>query len=533
MDYRFLQILFLFFCLLGKAQIKHFILIDNHTGQKFLRKDSLSAVAFLDSLATNNFYFTKIKDIKKESSQIKIIFDKGKNFNQTVVHFSEEITNDFNINNTLKINNLDSLKQKINQFYAERGFSFNRVKTKYLGTKNNIPEVEISILKGAPRTINGFVLKNQMKIPKQFIKNLEKKYIGKIYNDKIINKIYQYLKNNHFIQLEKPPQTLFTKDSTQIFLFLQKKKSHIFDGIIGFGNDKSDKINFNGTLNIAFQNILNSFESIDVYWQRTPDKFQTFELKTQIPYIAKDLGVDFQLNIYRQDSTFANVKALPGIFYGISDKHKVGIRGNFEISSVLDVSYTSAKDFSRSGVGFWYDWRDASDIDLFVDDTKLRVELDLLKTNYINDKIDNSKKIFLLSEKNFNIIKNHFLNLKIETVILDTKTELSTNELFRIGGWNSLRGFNERSILASSYAYGGIEYRYLANEQSFFDGFVQYGFIHNKRFPTNTRLYSFGLGFNMLLPIGLMSFQISNGSQIGEAFQFKETKIHWGIVAKF
>ena len=94
MDYRFLQILFLFFCLLGKAQIKHFILIDSHTGQKFLRKDSLSAVAFLDSLATNNFYFTKIIDIKKESSQIKIIFDKGKNFNQAVVHFSEEITND-------------------------------------------------------------------------------------------------------------------------------------------------------------------------------------------------------------------------------------------------------------------------------------------------------------------------------------------------------------------------------------------------------------------------------------------------------
>ena len=90
-----------------------------------------------------------------------------------------------------------------------------------------------------------------------------------------------------------------------------------------------------------------------------------------------------------------------------------------------------------------------------------------------------------------------------------------------------------RVFLHLHMPYGGIEYRYLANEQSFFDGFIQYGFIHNKRFPTNTRLYSFGLGFNMLLPIGLMSFQISNGSQIGETFQFKETKIHWGIVAKF
>jgi hypothetical protein len=41
--------------------------------------------------------------------------------------------------------------------------------------------------------------------------------------------------------LERTPQTLFTKDSTEIYLTLQKKKSN-FDGILGFGNNDKKKL---------------------------------------------------------------------------------------------------------------------------------------------------------------------------------------------------------------------------------------------------------------------------------------------------
>jgi hypothetical protein len=42
--------------------------------------------------------------------------------------------------------------------------------------------------------------------------------------------------------LERTPQTLFTKDSTEIYLTLQKKKSNNFDGILGFGNNDKKKL---------------------------------------------------------------------------------------------------------------------------------------------------------------------------------------------------------------------------------------------------------------------------------------------------
>jgi hemolysin activation/secretion protein len=105
--------------------------------------------------------------------------------------------------------------------------------------------------------------------------------------------------------------------------------------------------------------------------------------------------------------------------------------------------------------------------------------------------------------------------------------------MLRLGGWNSFRGFNENSLLADAYYFGTAEYRYLIGEQAFFDVFGQYGQVNNKNINTNTTLYSVGLGFNFFLPIGLMSFQISNGNPVGNPIKFNDTKIHWGILAKF
>ena len=517
------------------SQKKQFVLIDSEMEKVFIRKDSLSAVQFLDSLATNNYYFTKITKVSKENDITKIIFDKGKNYNQAQVKLSEELSEKLKAPSEFFTKNLDSLKNSINEKYLDEGYTFNRVKTKLLGMKNDIPQVEISVDANRKRTIDGFVLKGYDKVPKQFVRNLEKEYKGKTYERNNMEKISKSLQNHSFVALERAPQTLFTKDSTHIYLFLQKKKSNTFDGIVGFGNNDSEKFSFNGTLNIAFKNIFNGFEQVSLYWQRSADKGQTFDLSVKVPYLFKtNVGLDVPVNIYRQDSTYATVKIRPGLFYHLTARQKIGTRGNFEISSVIDSTYTSVRDFSRNGFGMWYEFEKPSENRLFLYDSKISVEVDFLKTHYDDDGSRASLiRYYLFAEKNFHIRGNHYLNLKGESAMLNAKNDLSENELFLFGGWNSLRGFNENSLIASFYAYGGAEYRYLVNQQAFFDVFAQYGQLSNKTMSSNPKFYSFGVGFNFILPIGLMSFQVSNGSQFGEAFNFKETKIHWGILSRF
>lgn len=529
----FMIVFFCFFYSL-KAQ-KQFILIDAQTKKEFLKKDSLAAVKFLDSLAENNYYFTKILNVHKKDNITKILFDKGKNYNEAQINISDSLSKAVNVPISFFCKNLDSLKKEVNRKYIEKGFTFNRVKSKYIGIKNGIPNVELVIIPNKQRKINAFSIKGYEKVPQRFIKNFEKEYTSKLYDDKNLLSIYKSLQNHPFVTLDRPPQTLFTKDSTTIYLFLQKKKVSSFDGIIGFGNDKSEKFTFNGTLNLQFRNIFNGFESVGIFWQRNPDKGQTFDIQTDIPYVFNsNLGANINVNIYRQDSTFANVKMIPSVYYHIKNFQKIGLRGTFETSTVLDSLFVQGKDYSKKGIGIWYDYIEPTEIELLIHKTKIHVEADLLSTYYSKDELTAQQtRFFFLGERNFHLSGNHWLNLKAETALLNSKNELSTNELLRFGGWNSIRGFNENSLNANFYYYGNLEYRYLVRNQAFFDLFVQYGQLKNDALNLSPKLYSFGVGFNFFLPIGLMSFQVSNGSEVGNPIRFSFTKIHWGILTRF
>lgn len=528
--------IFLFFLpFFLKSQQKQFILIDSQTKKEFIKKDSLAAAKFLDSLAENNYYFTKVLNVEKVDKTTKILFDKGENFNEAKVSLPNETAEFLKSKNEIFTKNLDSLKQVINQKYTDEGFAFNRVKTQFLGFENEIPKVEISVFKGDKRLINGFVLKGYTKVPKRFVKNLEKEFVGKKYDNENLLKINSRLENHPFVLLERTPQTLFTKDSTEIYLTLQKKKSNNFDGILGFGNNDRQKISFTGSINLNLKNVFNSFESISLYWQRNQQSGQNFDLQTDIPYLfGSNVGANLNMNIYRQDSTFANVKFRPSLYYQLSAKQKIGARGNFEISSVLDDTYTSGQDFSKKGVGVFYEFIETSEEPLFVYKTKIIGEADLLSSFYQNlDKTFQQTRYFFFAERNFHLKGNHYFNIKAESAMLNSGGEVTTNELFRIGGYNSLRGFNEQSLYTDFYAFGGVEYRYLVSNQAFFDVFGQLANVRNSTLKTTSKLYSFGVGFNFILPIGLMTFQVSNGQEFGNPFKFQDTKIHWGIVSKF
>ncbi len=87
-----------------------------------------------------------------------------------------------------------------------------------------------------------------------------------------------------------------------------------------------------------------------------------------------------------------------------------------------------------------------TDIDLFLYKTRINAGYDYLTTTYTKGNIKAAQNQFYFSgEHNYHISGNHFLNIKGEGAMMDSKIEFSANELYRFGGWNSMRGFNENS----------------------------------------------------------------------------------------
>ncbi|HAH33791.1 MAG TPA: hypothetical protein DCL52_03280, partial [Flavobacteriaceae bacterium] len=119
------------------------------------------------------------------------------------------------------------------------------------------------------------------------------------------------------------------------------------------------------------------------------------------------------------------------------------------------------------------------------------------------------------------------------TTNLMTSDTYLTNELFRFGGINSMRGFLENNIDASMFSILNTEYRYLVNQQTYLHSIIDLGYFENEILKQKEKLYSFGFGLGMTTKAGLLKFSIANGNIDGQAFKFSNSKIHLSIASQF
>ncbi|HUM50586.1 MAG TPA: hypothetical protein PK431_02185, partial [Chitinophagales bacterium] len=112
---------------------------------------------------------------------------------------------------------------------------------------------------------------------------------------------------------------------------------------------------------------------------------------------------------------------------------------------------------------------------------------------------------------------------------------LLRNELLRIGGNKLLRGFDEQSILASTYNVVTLEYRYMMLKNSYFFVFFDAAYVHRKF--NNTIFqdvpFGFGAGLTFATKIGIFGLTYALGQQKDKKIDFRSSKLHFGYVATF
>ena len=121
--------------------------------------------------------------------------------------------------------------------------------------------------------------------------------------------------------------------------------------------------------------------------------------------------------------------------------------------------------------------------------------------------------------------------------------QVALSDLYRIGGNQVLRGFDEESIFASHYQLASLEYRYLLGQNTYLFAFsdVAYVDIQNKITNNNNETeiehwpFGFGLGLTLETKAGLfgMSYAIGKDSDPSRFVNLRNAKIHFGYVNYF
>ena len=426
--------------------------------------------------------------------------------------------------------------ERLNKIQTKNGYTFDKLKLTNLTIQDTVVRATLNTSKTSKRIIDSIALKGYEKFPKSFISYFAGIKKGDAFDKQQLLKKNNALNSLGFANSIKPPQALFEKKKTTLYLYLEKQNFNTFDGIIGFAtNEQTQNIVFNGYIDLVLNNNLNYGEQFVLKYKADGADQENLNLKTTLPYMFKTpFGIQAQLNIFRRDSTFSSASQNLRVSYQISPSSKANVGFAAKTSNDLlseNQSPENLEDYSSSFLTTGVTFIKLQQNTLFPVKTFLNLDIG------IGNRKTNSKKTRQVTLSNvinhsFYINQKNSIYLQNTTNLITSDTYL-TNELFRFGGINSMRGFLENNIDASLVSVFNTEYRFLLNQQTYLHSIIDLGYFENKSVDQKEKLYSFGIGLGMSTKAGLLKFSIANGNIDGQAFKFSNAKIHLSLTSQF
>jgi hypothetical protein len=444
-------------------------------------------------------------DLKNRTPFIHIYIGRNSNL--------KLLSNEFQKRDTLivKISETERYLNSLLNNLESKGYSLAKLKLINFRSKSNVLSAELLLDPGNLRILNNIVIKGYDKFPESHKKELLRLFKNKTFNQENLAKVHTAFEKFRFVNQIKYPEILFTKDTTKIYVYLEKAKANKFDGYIGFSNDKQNNLELNGYLDLALVNIMNAGENLALFWKSDSGNQKTFNLDLEVPYIFKTpIAVKANLNIYKQDSIFQNAKTAidVGYYFNYNSRLYLGYQ-SAESSDIQKSNNSSIRDFSNSFVtgNFEFLKLDKSNF-LFPEKTKLSSKIGY-GSRFSNS--TNYQQFFA----NIDISHTLYLNLKNSIYLKSRNYYLQSdqyivNELYRFGGINSIRGFNENSLQGNFFTSLLSEYRYLVSRDLYVHSIIDYGFYSDATISKNENLFGFGFGFGLLTKNGLLNMVYAN-----------------------
>ncbi len=372
------------------------------------------------------------------------------------------------------------------RYFENNGYPFASVKLDSIEIQNAELNAVINLTKNNLCKIDSVVIKGNAKIASVYIYNYLGIKPGNLYNESQLKKVNTRIAELPFLKATSPANVIFTDRQTKLFLYLEKKRANQFDGIIGMlPDDVTGKILFTGDVHLNLQNGLGRGEIIDLNWRRLQTQTQDLKMRLVYPFLLKSpLGVDYNFKLYKKDTTFLEVTQNIGLQYLLIGGNYFKIFYNNKISNLLS---TKGLEFSTTlppyidyqtnqyGIGVKYERLDyrlnprkgfytivnaSAGTKAIKKNAKLNPDAyDGIKLNSAIYSGDIDAGIF------FPVFSRMTIKLGAQGAFLQGETTFQ-NELFRIGGLKSLRGFDEESIFASAFSIIKLEYRYILEQNS-------------------------------------------------------------------
>lgn len=455
----------------------------------------------------------------------------------------------------LDITKLNTINNKLLTYYENNGYPFASIKADTIKFNTDTININYKLNKNILITIDSIIINGNVKISNKYICQYLSISSGDLYNEKKLKNIKSLLNELVFIQEDKPYQIIFKKDKVDLMLYLKNKKANQFNGIIGIlpNNKTTGKTIVTGDLNLLLLNSFGKGETFWLNWQQLEPISPHLKTKINYPFLfSTQFGVDGNFTLYKKDSAYININTNIGIQYLLMGSSYFKAYYDNKKSSLISTKaienttvLPTICDFQTNLFGFSYNFEQFdykyNPYKGFSFNINFGVgKKIIIKNPKLNPSIYNNVKLNTAQYEGLSNIMVFVPVTDKTTIKLQNKSglidnpNLFENELYRIGGYNTLRGFDEESIYASSYTVFTIEYRFIFERNS-----CMFIFADGAYYEKNTKTlihdspYGVGLGIDFETKAGIFSISYAIGKQFDNPIEIRSAKIHIGYVNRF
>lgn len=528
-----------------------------------------------DYLQFQGYITASIDTIVEANNVTTIVLYRGKQYkwkklivpadHQSII---DQLNLNFSENTIYNPSSLNYSFQQLLLHFENTGYPFAKLSIDSLQLKDDILQGKLLIDKGPLYKIDSINIVGSTKLSKRFIYKYLDIAPKSIFSKKKLDAINKKLEALSYIQQIQPWQINMLSSGAAVQLYLQQKKNNQLNAIIGFlpaNQQLGGKLLLTGEANVNLKNAFGNGEAIGLNWQQLQPKSPRLQILYNHPYLFRSSwGLDINFNLFKRDSLFLQVQSQLGGQYAFSPSNSIKLSIQNVSSNMLQVDTTLIKQSKRLP--------DIADVRL----SNLVFEYSLDKTDYIlspkkgvtgkliiaagSRKVKKNQTITQIKDINFNYnslydtisLNNYQFKLQVDGAKYFTITNNSIiktglqggwlqsdsyfqNELFQIGGYKILRGFDEQSIYTNQFAVATIEYRLLLNRSSYFFTFVD-GAVVKQLQSSQFNTYNYisgGLGLNLETKSGIFNLSYAAGKRNDLTFDVKQSKIHIGFSSLF
>jgi outer membrane protein assembly factor BamA len=455
----------------------------------------------------------------------------------------------------IDLENLNLLFERLLNYYENSGYPFASLSLQQITLDSSSVEASIQVKPNQKILFDSIQIVGSAQLTQKYIQSYLNIKSGFNYSEKSVKQIESRLRELPFLQILKPSEIDFSNERAIIRIFANKKDASQFDGVVGLQqNTLTGKNQLVGNLKLNLQNAFKRGEQLNFNYQGLAQQSQLLDVKVLVPHLfSSDFGIAPSLYLYKQDTSFLNLDTKLGFNYLLKGNNSFQFfveNKSTRLSSVQAYqNATSLPPILDANTAFYglglnlenLDYRFnpqkgySVEANIAVGSKKIKRNAAIPQALYETISTNStSYRWFSNINYYYSLSKQLVAAFSNQTGILSSKNLLA-NEVFRLGGQKSLRGFNELSLLANAYTYANAELRYLLEQNSFLFLFYNHGYLQYETSQLKSTDFplGFGAGINFETNLGILSISYALGKQQNNPLNLRQGKIHFGITALF